>query len=34
MEKVKLSGSKCKVLILRSLMPGMKRFGELKKSMP
>lgn len=27
-----LIGSKWKVLILRDLMPGTKRFGELKKS--
>ena len=27
-----LSGDKWKVLILRDLMPGTKRFGELKKS--
>ena len=27
-----LIGDKWKVLILRDLMPGMKRFGELKKS--
>ena len=27
-----LIGSKWKVLILRDLMPGMKRFGELRRS--
>ena len=27
-----LIGDKWKVLLLRDLMPGMKRFGELKKS--
>ncbi|HJB89612.1 MAG TPA: winged helix-turn-helix transcriptional regulator [Candidatus Blautia excrementigallinarum] len=27
-----LTGDKWKVLILRDLMPGKKRFGELKKS--
>ena len=27
-----LIGDQCKVLILRDLMPGTKRFGELKKS--
>ncbi|MDO4542191.1 MAG: helix-turn-helix domain-containing protein [Bacillota bacterium] len=27
-----LIGDKCNVLILRDLMPGTKRFGELKKS--
>lgn len=27
-----LIGDKCKVLILRDLMPGTKRFGELKRS--
>ena len=27
-----LIGDKCKVLILRDLMPGTRRFGDLKKS--
>ncbi len=30
--KLTLIGDKWKVLILRDLMPGKKRFGELKKS--
>ena len=30
--KLMLIGDKWKVLILRDLMPGTKRFGELKKS--
>lgn len=33
LKKLLLPGDKWKVLILRDLMPGTKRFGELKKSL-